>query len=138
MCLPAHAGRRLRQDAADAYVEAQIAIVTSGNMATSLQMQLNQTILEPQRLLTALQQTGLAVTDITLQSLDVEEVGLKVMVLGGACSLFRLLPVSLILRILSKRLHHSCTCLVMSATRSSQIMSTFVIQCHGCMLSGSA
>lgn len=87
MCLHAHAGRRLQQDAADAYVEAQIAVVTSGNMASSLQMQLNQTILEPQRLLTALQQTGLAVTNITLRSLDVEEVGLDS---HGACSLFRL------------------------------------------------
>lgn len=58
-----------------AYVEAQIAVLTSGNMATSLQMQLNETILSPQGLLTTLQQNGLAVTNIILRSLDVEQVG---------------------------------------------------------------
>ena len=71
-----------------AYVEAQIAVLTSGNMATSLQMQLNETILSPQGLLTTLQQNGLAVTNIFLRSLDVEQVGRISMVLDNACSMF--------------------------------------------------
>ena len=70
-----HAGRQLQQDAPGPYVEAQIAVLTSGNMATSLQMQLQETIVSPQGLLAALQQNGLAVTNIFLRSLDVEQVG---------------------------------------------------------------
>ena len=59
-----------------AYVQAQIAILTSGNMATSLQVQLNATIVDPHGLLLTLQQHGLAVTGVTLQSLDVEQVSI--------------------------------------------------------------
>lgn len=57
-------------------------------MATSLQMQLNETILSPQGLLTTLQQNGLAVTTIFLRSLDVEQVGRTSKVLDKACSMF--------------------------------------------------
>lgn len=87
MHLLAHAGRQLQQDVPGAYVEAQIAVLTSGNMATSLQMQLNETIVSPQGLLTTLQQNGLAVTSIFLRSLDVEQVGRVSMVLDGSCSI---------------------------------------------------
>ena len=69
-----------------AYVEAQIAVLTSGNMATSLQMQLNETILSPQGLLTTLQQNGLGVTSIFLQSLYVEQVSKLIIVLDTVCS----------------------------------------------------
>lgn len=82
----AHAGRRLQQNMPGAYVEAQIAVLTSGNMATSLQMQLNETILSPQGLLTTLQQNGLGVTSIFLQSLYVEQVGELIIVLDTICS----------------------------------------------------
>lgn len=86
MQLFAHAGRRLQQNMPGAYVEAQIAVLTSGNMATSLQMQLNETILSPQGLLTTLQQNGLGVTSIFLQSLYVEQVGELIIVLDTICS----------------------------------------------------
>lgn len=60
----------------DAYVDVQIAVLTSGNMAMSLQVQLNDTILRPEGLLLSLQQNGLDVSSIALQSLDVEQVGM--------------------------------------------------------------
>ncbi len=68
------AGRQLQQAAIanGAYVQVQIAILTSGNMATSLQLQLMADVAGP--LLNALQSSGLAVTSITLDSLDVQEV----------------------------------------------------------------
>lgn len=68
------AGRQLQQAAIanGAYVQVQIAILTSGNMATSLQLQLMADVAGP--LLNALQLYGLAVTSITLDSLDVQEV----------------------------------------------------------------
>ena len=84
---PAHAERQLQQDVPGAYVEAQIAVLTSGNMAISLQMQLNETILNPQGLLTTLQQNGLAVTNISLQSLYLEQVGRVIVGLDNACSM---------------------------------------------------
>ncbi len=67
-------GRHLQQatNANGAYVQVQIAILTSGNMATSLQLQLMADVAGP--LLNALQVNGLAVTSITLDSLDVQEV----------------------------------------------------------------
>ena len=67
-------GRQLQQtsDVTGAYVQVQIAILTSGNMAPSLQLQLIASVAGP--LLTALQQSGLAVTSISLDSLNVEEV----------------------------------------------------------------
>ena len=70
------AGRNLQQesDVLGSYVEAQIAILTSGNMATSLQVQLMATVTSPQGLSMTLQQNGLAVTSVALQSLDVEQV----------------------------------------------------------------
>ena len=70
------AGRQLLQNSniPGAYVQAQIAILTSGNMATSLQVQLKAAVVSPQSLLLNLQQNGLAVTEIALQSLDVEQV----------------------------------------------------------------
>ena len=70
------AGRQLLQNSnvPGAYVQAQIAILTSGNMATSLQVQLKAAVVNPQSLLLNLQQHGLAVTEIALQSLDVEQV----------------------------------------------------------------
>lgn len=67
-------GRQLQQTSGvtGAYVQVQIAILTSGNMAPSLQLQLIASVAGP--LLTALQQSGLAVTSISLDSLNVEEV----------------------------------------------------------------
>ncbi len=67
-------GRHLQQatNANGAYVQVQIAILTSGNMATSLQLQLMADVAGP--LLNAFQVNGLAVTSITLDSLDVQEV----------------------------------------------------------------
>lgn len=53
-------------------MQVQIAILTSGNMAPSLQLQLIASVAGP--LLTALQQSGLAVTSISLDSLNIEEV----------------------------------------------------------------
>ena len=55
-----------------AYVQAQLAIVTPGNMATALQYQLMASVTGP--LLTALQQAGLSATKIELDSLDIEQV----------------------------------------------------------------
>ena len=43
-------------------------------MATSLQVQLMSTVTSPQGLLVTLQQNGLAVTSVALQSLDIEQV----------------------------------------------------------------
>ncbi|DBA74000.1 hypothetical protein WJX77_000667 [Trebouxia sp. C0004] len=66
-------GRQLQQAATanGAYVQVQIAILTSGNMATGLQLQLIADVAGP--LLNALQSSGLAVTSITLDILDVQE-----------------------------------------------------------------
>ena len=67
-------GRQLQQtsDVTGAYVQVQIAILTSGNMASGLQLQLIASVAGP--LLAALQQSGLPVTSISLDSLNVEEV----------------------------------------------------------------
>lgn len=72
--LSALAGRKLHQAPLGPCVEAQIAVLTSGNMAMSLQVQLIATILRPEELLSSLQQNGLNVSNIILQSLDVEQV----------------------------------------------------------------
>ena len=60
-------------DAATIYVQAVLAILTSGNMATALQYQLIASVTGP--LLNALQQAGLPATKIELDSLDIEQVG---------------------------------------------------------------
>ena len=79
-------GRHLQQatNANEAYVQVQIAILTSGSMATSLQLQLMADVAGP--LLNALQLNGLAVTSITLDSLDVQEVRVCLFACIVSCS----------------------------------------------------
>ena len=97
-------GRHLQQatNANGAYVQVQIAILTSGNMATSLQLQLMADVAGP--LLNAFQVNGLAVTSITLDSLDVQEVCVCVAV--SVCLLCQLL---LCMQSLQWRLANHCS-----------------------------
>ena len=69
-------------DAASTYVQAQLAILTSGNMATALQYQLMAIVTGP--LLNALQQAGLPATKVELDSLDIEQVCALLLCMGSA------------------------------------------------------